>query len=123
MRLTVGGERFFTTARTSPQRQRSSAEAFIPQSSRSGIDGIALVWRQAGTPVRYRHRALRISRSRRAPVLGRIGGRAKTSEFLITPIESLMPIVNRVADLQPDIQAWRRDIHQHPELLYDTHRT
>ena len=22
-----------------------------------------------------------------------------------------MPIVNRVADLQPDIQAWRRDIH------------
>jgi amidohydrolase len=34
-----------------------------------------------------------------------------------------MPIVNRVADLQPDIQAWRRDIHQHPELGYDEHRT
>jgi hippurate hydrolase len=34
-----------------------------------------------------------------------------------------MPIVNRVADLQPDIQAWRRDIHQHPELMYDVHRT
>jgi amidohydrolase len=34
-----------------------------------------------------------------------------------------MPVVNRVADLQPDIQAWRRDIHQHPELLYDVHRT
>jgi len=34
-----------------------------------------------------------------------------------------MPIVNRVADLQPDIQAWRRDIHSHPELLYDVHRT
>jgi hippurate hydrolase len=34
-----------------------------------------------------------------------------------------MPIVNRVAALQPDIQAWRRDIHQHPELLYDVHRT
>src|SRR5919204_2434541 len=34
-----------------------------------------------------------------------------------------MPIVNRVADLHPDIQAWRRDIHQHPELLYDVHRT
>jgi hippurate hydrolase len=34
-----------------------------------------------------------------------------------------MPIINRVADLQPDIQAWRRDIHQHPELLYDVHRT
>jgi len=34
-----------------------------------------------------------------------------------------MPIVNRVANLQPDIQAWRRDIHQHPELGYDVHRT
>ena len=34
-----------------------------------------------------------------------------------------MPIVNRVADLQPDIQAWRRDIHQHPERRYDVHRT
>jgi hippurate hydrolase len=34
-----------------------------------------------------------------------------------------MPIVNRVADLQPDIQAWRRDIHEHPELGYDVHRT
>jgi amidohydrolase len=34
-----------------------------------------------------------------------------------------MPIVNRVADLQPAIQAWRRDIHEYPELMYDTHRT
>jgi amidohydrolase len=34
-----------------------------------------------------------------------------------------MPIVNRVADLQPDIMAWRRDIHAHPELLYEVHRT
>ncbi len=34
-----------------------------------------------------------------------------------------MPIVNRVADLQPEIQAWRRNIHEHPELLYDVHRT
>src|SRR5882724_1928599 len=34
-----------------------------------------------------------------------------------------MPIVNRVADLQPDIQAWRQEIHEHPELLYDVHRT
>ena len=40
-----------------------------------------------------------------------------------TETEIPMPIVNRVADLQPDIQAWRRDIHQHPELLYDVHRT
>ena len=34
-----------------------------------------------------------------------------------------MPIVNRVADLQPAIQAWRRDIHENPELLYNVHRT
>src|SRR4051794_6398818 len=34
-----------------------------------------------------------------------------------------MPVVNRVIDLQPNIQTWRRDIHQHPELLYDVHRT
>src|SRR5690349_20361196 len=34
-----------------------------------------------------------------------------------------MPIVNRVADLHDDITAWRRDLHAHPELLYDVHRT
>ena len=34
-----------------------------------------------------------------------------------------MPIVNRVADMQDQIVAWRRDIHAHPELLYDVHRT
>jgi amidohydrolase len=34
-----------------------------------------------------------------------------------------MPIVNRIADLQPDIQAWRRDMHEHPELQYNEHRT
>lgn len=34
-----------------------------------------------------------------------------------------MPIVNRVADLHPEIQAWRRDIHAHPELLYEVQRT
>jgi hippurate hydrolase len=34
-----------------------------------------------------------------------------------------MPIVNRVADLHPEITAWRRDLHMHPELLYDVHRT
>src|SRR6185437_14060535 len=28
-----------------------------------------------------------------------------------------------MSDLQPDIQAWRRDIHENPELLYDVHRT
>jgi hippurate hydrolase len=34
-----------------------------------------------------------------------------------------MPIINRVADLVDDITAWRRDFHQHPELLFDVHRT
>jgi hippurate hydrolase len=34
-----------------------------------------------------------------------------------------MPIVNRVADLHDEITGWRRDLHAHPELLYDVHRT
>jgi hippurate hydrolase len=34
-----------------------------------------------------------------------------------------MPIVNRVADFHKDITEWRRDLHAHPELLYDVHRT
>ena len=34
-----------------------------------------------------------------------------------------MPIVNRFADFQADIAGWRQDIHSHPELLYEVHRT
>jgi len=34
-----------------------------------------------------------------------------------------MPVINRVADLQPDIMAWRRHLHAHPELMYDVHDT
>jgi amidohydrolase len=34
-----------------------------------------------------------------------------------------MPIVNRIADLHGEITAWRHDIHAHPELLYEVHRT
>jgi len=34
-----------------------------------------------------------------------------------------MPIVNRVADLHSEITEWRRDLHAHPEILYDVHRT
>jgi len=34
-----------------------------------------------------------------------------------------MPIVNRIADLQAEITAWRHDLHAHPELLYDVQRT
>jgi amidohydrolase len=34
-----------------------------------------------------------------------------------------MPILNRVAEMHAEIAAWRRDLHAHPELLYDVHRT
>src|SRR5262245_35392368 len=34
-----------------------------------------------------------------------------------------MPIVNRIADLHGEIRAWRQDLHAHPELLYELHRT
>ena len=34
-----------------------------------------------------------------------------------------MTIINRIADLQDEIVAWRHDLHAHPELLYDVHRT
>jgi hippurate hydrolase len=34
-----------------------------------------------------------------------------------------MPIVNRVADMHNEIKEWRRDLHAHPELRYDVHRT
>jgi amidohydrolase len=34
-----------------------------------------------------------------------------------------MPVKNRFAELLPEITAWRRDFHEHPELLYEVHRT
>ncbi|MEP1355111.1 MAG: M20 aminoacylase family protein [Tateyamaria sp.] len=34
-----------------------------------------------------------------------------------------MPIKNRFAEMQADITEWRRDIHEHPEILFETHRT
>ncbi len=34
-----------------------------------------------------------------------------------------MPVKNRFAELLPDITAWRRDLHEHPEILFETHRT
>jgi hippurate hydrolase len=34
-----------------------------------------------------------------------------------------MPIKNRFAELLPEITEWRRDIHMHPEILFETHRT
>ena len=34
-----------------------------------------------------------------------------------------MPVRNRFAELLPEITAWRRDLHENPEILFDTHRT
>ncbi|MEQ6203637.1 M20 aminoacylase family protein [Sulfitobacter sp. HNIBRBA2951] len=34
-----------------------------------------------------------------------------------------MPVKNRFAELHADITAWRRDLHEHPEILFETHRT
>jgi len=34
-----------------------------------------------------------------------------------------MPIKNRLAAMHAEITAWRRDLHQNPELMFDTHRT
>ncbi|MGB3898633.1 MAG: M20 aminoacylase family protein [Mesorhizobium sp.] len=34
-----------------------------------------------------------------------------------------MPVKNRFSELLPEITAWRRDLHAHPEILFDTHRT
>ena len=34
-----------------------------------------------------------------------------------------MPIKNRFAEMLPEITAWRRDLHENPEILFETHRT
>ncbi|MGJ8573186.1 MAG: M20 aminoacylase family protein [Hoeflea sp.] len=34
-----------------------------------------------------------------------------------------MPIKNRLAEMHAEITGWRRDLHENPELMYDTHRT
>jgi amidohydrolase len=34
-----------------------------------------------------------------------------------------MPVLNRAADLHDEITAWRRDLHENPELNYDVYRT
>ena len=34
-----------------------------------------------------------------------------------------MPIINRIADFHPEMTAWRRDFHTHPELGFEEHRT
>src|SRR5215212_5956732 len=34
-----------------------------------------------------------------------------------------MPVINRIADLTDEIATWRHNLHQHPELLFEVHRT
>jgi amidohydrolase len=34
-----------------------------------------------------------------------------------------MPVINQAADLAEEATLWRQDIHKHPELLFDVHRT
>jgi amidohydrolase len=34
-----------------------------------------------------------------------------------------MPILNRIAEFHDEITGWRRDLHAHPEILFDVHRT
>jgi len=34
-----------------------------------------------------------------------------------------MPVKNRFAEMHDEITAWRRDMHENPEILYETHRT
>src|SRR3954471_4510632 len=46
-----------------------------------------------------------------------------SASSLAAPGAIPMPIVNRLAELHGEIQAWRHDLHAHPELLYDVHRT
>ncbi|HVB18628.1 MAG TPA: M20 aminoacylase family protein [Stellaceae bacterium] len=34
-----------------------------------------------------------------------------------------MPVINRIADFQADMKAWRRDLHAHPETAFEETRT
>jgi len=34
-----------------------------------------------------------------------------------------MPVINRIADFQPDMAGWRHDLHAHPEIAFEEHRT
>ena len=38
-------------------------------------------------------------------------------------VRRTMATRNRFAELHDEITGWRRDLHRHPELLFDTHRT
>ena len=34
-----------------------------------------------------------------------------------------MPILNRIAEFHAEMTEWRRDLHAHPELGFEEHRT
>ncbi len=34
-----------------------------------------------------------------------------------------MEIIKELKELQPEMQTWRRDIHSHPEIAFEEHRT
>ncbi|MDG2340488.1 MAG: M20 family metallopeptidase, partial [Paracoccaceae bacterium] len=34
-----------------------------------------------------------------------------------------MPVKNRFAEMQDEISSWRHDLHENPEILFETHRT
>ena len=34
-----------------------------------------------------------------------------------------MKIIKELQELQPEMQIWRRDIHSHPEIAFEEHRT
>src|SRR4051812_47214523 len=46
----------------------------------------------------------------------------RTSEIASHP-EFSMPVLDRIAAMQAEVAAWRRDIHAHPEILFEVHRT
>ena len=68
------------------------------------------------------------SQRRSASVLTPRRGFASFACFFLRPVPAPsrgppMPIMNRVADMHDEITAWRRDIHENPEILYEIHRT
>jgi amidohydrolase len=34
-----------------------------------------------------------------------------------------MPVTSRIAEMKAEVAAWRRDMHEYPEILFDVHRT
>src|SRR3954469_14495675 len=34
-----------------------------------------------------------------------------------------MPVINRIAGFTADMTAWRHDLHAHPEIAFEEHRT